>query len=109
MSDPLSVLASVAGVVAVGAKLSRMLYTTINRVGSVPQTVVSLSRELETLCKALGYLETIFRDHDLSAYPQFPADLLLDLLDSIMVDFKNFEEILCVHAKQPGEGLWRSV
>ncbi|KAI5842132.1 hypothetical protein DFP73DRAFT_528093 [Morchella snyderi] len=109
MADSLSILASVTGVVMPGTQASPLLYTTMKCLASVPQTVISLSKELDTFCKAFSYLETIVRDHDISTYPQFPVDMLLELLDAVMGDLNNFRKILDVPVKQRGEGLLRSM
>jgi hypothetical protein len=107
MSDPLSLAASIAGLAAISLHLSKVVYGTTSAIGSVPATTKSLRQELTGLCKALGYLETLFKSTDITLYPQFPADDLRELLNVIMEDFILFEEYLRTCMKIPGDGVLR--
>lgn len=59
MADPLSVAASIAGLLAFGAGLSQYLLTCYDSLQSAPCNIRYLHIEVDTLCKILGNLEKL--------------------------------------------------
>jgi hypothetical protein len=66
MGDPLSIIASVTGVVTFGFQVSISIANLINDIKDAPQYVVSLKDEIECLQILLQHLETKLRS-DLAA------------------------------------------
>jgi cell division control protein 24 len=87
MADPLSLAASVAGLLTISSQIAKFLCDAIPRARSAPSDIRSLSSELGALCEALANIETAVSQNDLSNHPRFPKDHLANVLDSIMKDF----------------------
>lgn len=56
MADPLSIVASITGLTAIGLGVARSLYQTISSVADVPASARSLHTELRIICQVLDTL-----------------------------------------------------
>lgn len=56
MADPLSIVASIIGVTAVGLSVAQSLYETISAVADAPASAQSLETELRIICQVLDTL-----------------------------------------------------
>lgn len=85
MADPLSVAASIIGLISFGGKLTSLLHTYIDNVASARIEIIETTRELEALCLVLRRLETVYRPAD------WDADLkhVLDSCRRIFVELEK--------------------
>lgn len=102
-------IASVAGLVAIGTQITQLLITTIDNTRSASQSISSLSKELDLLCKALGNLETIIAVPDVLKYQHFPVQILSDVIDSIKTDCDALQKEIENHVAKPGAGSLKQV
>jgi hypothetical protein len=109
MGDPLSVLASIGGLIAIGTSLVTGLTTTISKARSAPASIQALSKELKTLCTALSNLETVFKLPDVLRNPLFPVDILSELLENIMADFVAVQKEVGSYTARPEAGALQQV
>lgn len=89
--------------------MTQLLFTTINNTRSAPQSISSLSIELDLLCKALGNLETIIAVPDVLKYPHFPVQILSEVIDRIKTDFDALQKEIGNHVMKPGIGSLKQV
>lgn len=107
MADPLSIAASVMGLLAVGTAVSKTVFQIVNDTRSAPFVIRSLSQELEGLCKGLGSLAAMLDGGVLPSWQNFPAIELSELLGNIMEDFKSLQTILGEYRVTPSDGVLR--
>jgi hypothetical protein len=83
MSDPLSIIASVTGVVAFGFQVSVTVANFINDVKDAPSYVLSLKNEIDGLSSMLQRLEEKLKN-DFNGSPPYPAEVAKDLKDVLI-------------------------
>ncbi|RPB12429.1 hypothetical protein P167DRAFT_574486 [Morchella conica CCBAS932] len=110
MADPLSLAASVAGLIALASQLSTLVCDAISRARSASSDITSLGSELSALCVALANLQTAINLDDLSNNPRFPRDDLSNVLNYIMKDFILLRSVVSKTIGDPAESVltrWR--
>ena len=80
MSDPLSIIASVTGVVAFGFQVSITVANFISDIKDAPSYILSLKSEIDGLSSMLQRLEEKLKN-DFSGSPPYPAAVAKDLKD----------------------------
>lgn len=86
MTDPLSVAASIIGLISFGSKLASILHTYIDNVSSARMEIIETTKELEALCLVLRRLEKVYRP------AEWDADLR-SVLDSCRRIFVELERV----------------
>lgn len=80
MSDPLSVAASVAGIVTIGFQIAKGLYDIADGIGTAGKEVRSFAGEIDAFSKLFARIRTrLLEDRSSSRNPY--ADLIKDILD----------------------------
>lgn len=79
MADPLSVAASVAGVVSVGLEIAKGLYKLADGIGSAGREVRSLASEVNTISRLFGRVRTQLLNK--SSHKHHQSDLIEDVLE----------------------------
>lgn len=85
MAEPISIAASIVGLISFGSKLTNTLHTYIDNVHSARMEIIETSRELESLCLVLRRLEKVYRP------AEWDSDLkqVLDSCRRIFVELEN--------------------
>lgn len=65
MADPLSMVASVAGVVALAASTARTLISLIQEMKDAPEEILHIRRDVQNLSAVLGSVHELSARHDL--------------------------------------------
>lgn len=106
MADPLSLLSSLAGLTAVGAKLSVDLYQFIDTIRSAPGDIRSLAKELTDLCSIIKRLQTTFNNTSNGSlqHKELSKDFL-NVLDSCMEKFLQLQVLLKTHEIKSTDGI----
>lgn len=68
-ADPFSIFATVSGLVALAASLSKQVYSVAADVKHAPEGIDSLSKEVESMSLVLNRLETSLKDDFDKKYP----------------------------------------
>ncbi|PVI06946.1 hypothetical protein DM02DRAFT_649288 [Periconia macrospinosa] len=104
--DPLSVTASIVGILAASGKLSELLRSIISTAKDAPQVVTQLGCEINEVRAALSSLQTLLTD--LSSAPPSRAaliqlDQLIVILTESVLTFSELEAIVSPLAASPGK------
>lgn len=103
MSDPLSLAASIASIVAIGLHITHIITQFIGDTRSAPKNIRSLGVELEVLCNILEMIQDMAKGCTIHS-PVLHSDLLGQILDSVRVDFEELSEILTDLKPVPSDG-----
>jgi hypothetical protein len=87
MADPLSIAASVGGLLSLASQISLFLVTTITTVSTAPESIKKLRQEFSSLCVALASLEKALSVDHIARRPDFPKEDLSNVLSCMMGDF----------------------
>jgi Fungal N-terminal domain of STAND proteins len=98
MSDPLSIIASVTGVVAFGFQVSVTVANFISDIKDAPSYVLSLKNEIDGLSSMLQRLEEKLRV-DFNGTPPYPHEVAMDL-KKVLSNLNNELERVDKYMKQ---------
>ena len=91
--EPLSAVASIAGIITVASKTITLINNAIGELGNRPATLLLLSSETSVFCSVLGHLERSLEAHGSTANSTIHADLSLPI-SSCMEIFKKIGILL---------------
>jgi hypothetical protein len=89
MADPLSILASVAGVATAGTQLSLGLYKISNRLLNAPSEIAALAQELSLISSTTLHLEELVKNSRILAKTE-----LLTITQAILSRFTKLQKDL---------------
>jgi Fungal N-terminal domain of STAND proteins len=78
MGDPLSIVASVTGLLALGLGVSKQVYTFVNDIKDAPSAITGVRDELSSLCSVLSQFRGSLKD-DFADSPPYSIPVATDL------------------------------
>lgn len=106
MSDPLSLAASIAGIVAIALHVTNVVSDFIAVTRSAPKSIKSLGTELEILCTILTEVRTMAEACTPNS-PIMQSLVLGQILEGVRVDFDALSEILNNYSPAPSGSVLR--
>lgn len=104
MADLLSLAASIAGIVAIGLHVTHVVTKFVGDTRSAPKSIRSLGVELEILCNTVEKVGTMTQGCTVQDVV-LKSHGLVQILDCVMVDFKDLSEILDTHTSTPNDSV----
>lgn len=101
MTDPLSIVASITSLLAVGTQVTKEPYQFIDSARSASGDIRDLARELRELCSILGDLERNFGND--VRHKELWLNLE-DVLGSCMRRFQQLQALVNTHMIKAGDG-----
>lgn len=100
MTEPLSIISGVAGLLVIGTSIYVQLDQFIGSVQSAPSDIKDLAREIKDFCSILGRVEQTFKtgDHHNGLMSDFGA-----VLDSCMSKFLQIQELVELYGVKPDD------
>jgi hypothetical protein len=106
MADPFSIVATVIGLAATGAKGSKLIYNFTSEVINAPSSLQAVSNELSVLCKVFNRLELSLKE-DFDFVPPFSEDMsreLREVLNSCRAVFNQLERTVIKFLEKKKKG-----
>ena len=97
MADPLSVTASVVGLLAVAGKMSNMLYSLVGKAKEAPSLANSVLMEMSDITAAVGQLQKFINGHariDAARGSLILVEHVLTTLTGCVTTYSELESIL---------------
>ncbi|EXA43298.1 hypothetical protein FOVG_08305 [Fusarium oxysporum f. sp. pisi HDV247] len=91
--DPLSIIASIAGIASAGAQLSNTLFKLYNTVKNAPKEIQSVAIEMSGLTATLEHLRDIIRTGQSYAKPQF-CDAVRHVVENIQLTQQEISKMV---------------
>ncbi|EWZ47126.1 hypothetical protein FOCG_11118 [Fusarium oxysporum f. sp. radicis-lycopersici 26381] len=91
--DPLSIIASIAGIASAGAQLSNTLFKLYNKVENAPKEIQSVAIEMSGLTATLEHLRDIIRTGQSYAKPQF-CDAVRHVVENIQLTQQEISKMV---------------
>ncbi|KAG7434154.1 hypothetical protein Forpi1262_v004877 [Fusarium oxysporum f. sp. raphani] len=91
--DPLSIIASIAGIASAGAQLSNTLFKLYNTVKNAPKEIQSVAIEMSGLTATLEHLRDIIRTGQSYAKPQF-CDAVRHVVENIQLTQQDISKMV---------------
>ena len=95
--DPLSLIASITGILTVAAKITTSITNFIQKEKDFPASTHSVLSEVSGLSLCIGQLSTLLQDDeriDLSRRDEIPVDQLIILSTSLILNMSELEKLL---------------
>lgn len=103
MADPLALISSIAGLIAVGTKISVQLSDFLGSIRSAPSDIRDLAQELTDLCSILRRLQDIFSKNNGLHHQELSSDFQ-SVLNSCMDKLLQLQVLVGTYRVKEGAG-----
>lgn len=101
MADPISIIASISGIISIGTSLSIQLYQFIDNLQSAPSDIRELAQELNSLCSILAQIQKIISKNNGLPHQEVSVDLQ-DVLKSCRAKLVQLQMVVKAHEIRGG-------